>query len=225
MQYNIYLLSYNNYYNRQVRRLESVQDYINGGYVLNIVQNVNFEMADGIFSKLVVNYQYVIEEPNYILVVDKTDSTKFTRWFVIESNLNRCGQYEFTVRRDVIAEYLNAVLDSPCMIKKGYVNNLSILSFNKEIQEYNKVKSAEKLLKDETNSGWVIGFIERDKNHSGAIKTTYFDSRPVDFDYDALPQSTKNYMGIAGATPISKLKILQDNDLHNVGIEGNFATY
>ena len=81
MRYNIYLLSYNNYYNRQVKKLNTVQDYVNGGYVINTVSDVNFEMADGIMSKLVVNYQYVTKQPDYVLIAEKPTTQQPTPKF------------------------------------------------------------------------------------------------------------------------------------------------
>ena len=224
MKYNLYLLNFNNYYNRQVRKMSSIQDYIDGGYLINTLQDCNFEFRDGINSELTINYAYVDQEPDYILVEDKTDN-HFTRWFVVDSELTRGGQYRFTIRRDVIAEYFDTIRNSDCLVKKGYVDNNSILAFNREDQQYNKIKTSEKLLKDKVDSGYVIGFIERESpNADKVIKTTYFDDRPVDFDYDSLPSSIKNYMGIGSANPTSKLKVLKDDALTNVGVELDFAT-
>ena len=46
MKYNLYLLNFNNYYNRQVRKMSSIQDYIDGGYVINTLQDCNFEFKE-----------------------------------------------------------------------------------------------------------------------------------------------------------------------------------
>ena len=98
MKYNVYLLSYNNYKNRQVKKLESINEYNNGGYILSSIPSVNFEMADGISTKMIINSSFASVQPDYILVEDIASrvsdlegnlvSSNFTRWFVIDTNLS-----------------------------------------------------------------------------------------------------------------------------------------
>ena len=160
MKYNVYLLQYNNYYNRQVKKLETLQEYINGGYVINTLENCNFEFADGIASKLIINYSYVTDEPDYIIVEDRT-TNKISRWFIIDSNLNRGGQYEFTVKRDICVDYYNILLDSTYFIERGYVRSNNKLIFNDEGQKYSQIKKSQTPIYDRTKVPWIIGYIPR----------------------------------------------------------------
>lgn len=182
MKYNVYLLSYNNYNNRQVKKLDTINDYINGGYVLNTVLNCNFEYADGISSKLLVNQSYVTVEPDYILVEDISSrvvdalgnlvSSEFSRWFIIDSKLIRGNQYEFTVRRDIWVDHFDLCMNSTYFIERGYVSDSNDLIFNDEGQRFSQIKKQQVELRDETYGPWIVGYIPRvtGKNSDFTIK-------------------------------------------------------
>ena len=225
MKYNLHLLkNFNNYYNRQLIKFDTLNEYLTNENFLISFNDRNFDFQDGLFTKHIINYSAgTLEVPDYCIVEDK-DTNEFSRWFVIECRQTRGYQYELSLKRDIIAEHYEVLKASPCLIKKGYVDNSSPLVFNKEPQEYNKIKKSEHLIKDQVGTGWVIGFIERDKNYSSHIKASYYDDRPVDFEYSALSSYLQSFMGISGATPTRKLKILQDDDLHNIGLQLEVTT-
>lgn len=171
MKYNVYLLSYNNYKNRQVKKLESINEYNNGGYILSSIPNVNFEMNDGISSKMIINSSFASVQPDYILVEDIASrvidlegnlvSSDFTRWFVIDTNLVRGNQYEFTLRRDVWVDHYDVAMNSTYFIERGYVYDSNDLIFNDEEQKFSQIKKSQTPLFDETNCPWIIGYIPR----------------------------------------------------------------
>lgn len=192
MKYNVYLLSYNNYNNRQVKKLDSINDYINGGYVLNTVLNCNFEMNDGISSKLLINQSYVDVEPDYILVEDISSrvvdalgnlvSSDFSRWFIIDSTLVRGNQYEFTVRRDIWVDHFDLCMNSTYFIERGYVQASNDLIFNNEQQQFSQIKKSQTPLYDETGCPWIVGYIPKklNKTNETTIKSIV---RPDNADY------------------------------------------
>lgn len=192
MKYNVYLLSYNNYNNRQVKKLESINDYINGGYVLNVLQNVNFEMNDGISSKLIINQSYVDVEPDYILVEDISSrefdelnnliSSEFSRWFIIDSTLVRGNQYEFTARRDIWVDHFDLCMNSTYFIERGYVQPSNDLIFNNEQQQFSQIKKSQTPLYDETGCPWIVGYFPKKINKS-AVTTIQSIVRPDSADY------------------------------------------
>lgn len=192
MKYNVYLLSYNNYNNRQVKKLDSINDYINGGYVLNVLQNANFEMNDGISSKLIINQSYVDVEPDYILVEDISSrvvdtlgnlvSSEFSRWFIIDSTLVRGNQYEFTVRRDIWVDHFDLCMNSTYFIERGYVQPSNDLIFNNEQQQFSQIKKSQTPLYDETGCPWIVGYLPKKINKS-AETTIKSIVRPDSADY------------------------------------------
>ena len=50
---NLYLLNYNNYYNRVVKRLNDLNAY--SPYILTTIENVNFNPNDGVNAEQIVN--------------------------------------------------------------------------------------------------------------------------------------------------------------------------
>lgn len=165
MKYNVYLLNYNNYYNRQVKKLDTINDYIQGGYQLNAtVENINFVMGDGLSSELIINQSYVSKQPDYCLIEERHDVNEpsvFSRWFIIDSNLTRGGQYHFTVKRDICADFYDIMMNSTYFIERGYVQGSNDLIFNNEGQSFSQIKKDQTSLYDETGCPWIIGYIAR----------------------------------------------------------------
>ena len=219
------LKNYNNYYNRQLKIRENLDDYLDDEdiYITSIGSEerpANFDIKDGLLTEAIFNYSILMPTPDYCLV--EIDNT-FTRWFVIECKQTRGLQHRAILKRDVIAEYYDVIKESPCLIQKGYVNNNSILSFNKENQSYNKIKDKEILLKDNTQSGYVVGFIDRGAENNNTITATYSDGLSVNFDYSTLPSSIKDYMAIGSATPTSTNKRILNDDKKNILVSANFG--
>lgn len=199
MKYNVYLLSYNNYNNRQVKKLDTLQDYINGGYVLNTVENVNFEMADGIASTLIVNYQYVTAQPDYCIIEDRT-THEFSRWFIIDSDLVRGAQYHFSVKRDIWVDHFDLAMNSTYFIERGYVQESNDLIFNNEEQQYSQIKKSQTPLYDETECPWIVGYIPKKLNKSSdtTIKSVV---RPDSADYTVADISAWDYWQYVTTNP------------------------
>ena len=119
---------------------DTINDYINGGYVLSTIPNVNFEYADGIASQLIINSQFVSVEPDYVLVEDISSrvidglgnlvSSDFSRWFIIDSELIRGNQYQFDVKRDIWVDHFDLCMNSTYFIERGYVQPYNDLIFN-----------------------------------------------------------------------------------------------
>ena len=213
MKYNIYLLSYNNYYNRQVKKeFTTIAQYINAGYQVGLdILNHNFEFKDGINSELIVNQAFVEGEPDYVLIaernVDGTDGD-FSRWFIIDSDKIRGNQYKFTVRRDIAVDHNNLLLNSTYFIERGWVNNSSDLIFNDEGQKYSQIKKSQLELRDETYGPWIIGYIPRkvngepgtsgysnvDRTIKGVATAATEDITVADITQESWYQYTTNYV-------------------------------
>lgn len=213
MRYNLFLLQYNNYYNRQLKTTTLLSDY--SPYLVASILDCNIDIKDAINTNIIINYKSDLATPNYLLIQDRA-SLAFTRWFVIECSMTRGLQYSLTIRRDVIADYFETIKKSPCLIQKGYVDDNNILVFNNEQQNYNKVKQQELLLKDNTGMGYVVGFLESNTDYANKIETTYKGSMQVDFDYDSLSQEWKNLFAIGSSQPVSSLKRIYDNSRENI---------
>lgn len=157
----LYLLNFNNYYNRIVKRYDTIDEYLNASNVIGYYPGINFNPNDGISTKQIINY--TDEEgriPDYILIVSD-DNEIVSRWFVIEAKRNRAMQFEMDLYRDVIADWYNEIISAPCFIEKAQVGIYDSAIFNNEDMTFNQIKTSEKLIKDKSGCGWYVGYIAK----------------------------------------------------------------
>lgn len=162
----VYLLKYNNYYNRIVKKEENLAGYLQDAYLLASFDNVNFVDNDGVNTTYLCNTQ---ESPDYVVVAN--GNLILHRWFVIERTIMRNGQYRFTLRRDLIVDSYDAIVNAPCFIEKAKLQPSDPFIFNKEDMTFNQIKTFEYALKDETGCAWVVGYIPKDAFPDGATVT------------------------------------------------------
>ena len=184
----LYLLKYNNYYNRIVKYENDLNGYLavneNSEYLYQLgmpLTKINFNPNDGVLTSQVINWNNEI--PDYVLVTsdDPTDTNIYSRWFVIEAVRERKNQYTLSLKRDLVVDFLNTSLNSPAFIEKATLNIENKLIFNKENgMSYNQIKKNEHLLKDESGCGWLVGYVS--PNDIGSITVS-------------IPESGTNYPG------------------------------
>ena len=191
----IYILSgYQNYFNRQIKEPKELvaaypQNLVSYYDTGNVTQVINFNPADGVIAHHTVGRP---ENPydglgDYFLYTE--DGVNVTsRWFIIDSTRTRQGQYNVTLKRDVIADNYNEVLNSDCFIQKATVNDESALIYNQEAITTNQIKTAEYLLKDESKMAWIVGFVDRE-----APAKTFSINSSVVADYKMSDYRFKNY--------------------------------
>lgn len=179
----LYLYTFNNYYNRQIKYNATIAGY---GSPIKTITKVNFEYGNGLRVLQTINFT-VLEDPlipDYAIV--KEDDNTFTRWFVLDSTRTRGYQYKLDLKRDVIADYYEDVIyHSPCLIRKGYVPNNSHFTFNAEGVNYNKIKEEEILIKDKSKCSYIVGFIANNYG-GGTIDGTIKPTDPADYAYPDL---------------------------------------
>lgn len=89
---NLYLLQYNNYYNRTFKKEDNLISYLpynlQGTLIQSPIQNVNFIPNDGVMTEQIINWDGA--SPDYMLAVAENGSI-VSRWFVVESVRLRNG--------------------------------------------------------------------------------------------------------------------------------------
>lgn len=160
---NLYLLQYNNYYNRLVKREEGISAYLpyviygpreNDEYMLTEIEN--FYEADGVNTRQVVNTPTA--NFDYLVAVDEY-GVIHSRWFVIEAMKNTFGQYELSLHRDLLADYYDFTINSPCYVERAIVNSSNKFIYNSENMMFNQIKKSEILLADRSRCPWIVGYI------------------------------------------------------------------
>ena len=95
---NLYLLNYNNYYNRKVKRENDLSGY--SQYIIHQQTKVNFIPGDGVDTIQLLNYRGDIYNANYLIVEasDGDNIEPFTRWFVLDTVKTSDSQYLLKLR-------------------------------------------------------------------------------------------------------------------------------
>ena len=160
----LFLKNYNNYFNRIIKYqtysdISSSLDNTNS----RSFTNINFDEADGLYTEQIVNWDKSWA-PDYMMIISGTSSISIDqRWFVLEWQKLRKSQYRAILKRDVIADNYTTVINSPTYIEKAIIRDANDpLLFNKEGMAFNQIKESETPIKDETQVGWVVGYIPSD---------------------------------------------------------------
>ena len=185
--YNFYFITYKNYFNRiQEKNVpQTLNEYLTIDPTYYSMLNIyNFNIADGIMA-------YVNTKDNisgledigkdYCIITDQAGNI-LHRWYIIETTLIKAGQFQITLRRDVISDKLDKVLASTAFIEKGLVPSDNPLIFNSERMTYNQIKTNQYLLKGFTNSLWCAAFINQSLEED--ITINFSSSGTKEFDIE-----------------------------------------
>lgn len=195
----LFLKKFNNYFNRIVYRFETLTDYQDRASNYVNFASINFNPNDGINTELIVGNENqkisgalldwdTAGSPDYLVCYETSSAgtppvitnTIISRWFIIECQRTRSGQFKLTLKRDTIADHLDEVRDSACYIEKGIVESIEDSAiYNKEQITTNQIKSDEFLLKDETQCPWIVGYVARDRNDNGTLEPVTFTSTTI----------------------------------------------
>ena len=158
---NLYFLNYNNYYNRIVKRENTLSDYLEYQVGEPVQGVINWNPRDGVSTEQILNsWQY--DTPDYMLAVNEEGEID-SRWFVIEAEYLRNSQYRIQLYRDVIVDNYDTVINAPCFIEKATPQSIRDPAiYNSEDMTYNQIKNGETLLWDETKCPWIVGYIPKD---------------------------------------------------------------
>ena len=220
-----YLLNFNNYYNREYKKLYNLNDYLN--YMKYSWTNVNFNPGDGITTTIPVNYD---GEVNYLVLTDNTvpgtvgQEVIVSRWFIIESKFTRMGQRVLTLRRDILVDY-SSMATATVFAERGYVPNTSSLIYNSEGNSYNQIKKSEKLIKDESESAWLVGYLAPNVFDSGNV-TIQGSNTSVQYDYSfaTLDEMNLAFPGV-GLIPTTLFYNFGNIDLRFLSLAEGNQTY
>lgn len=178
----ILLKGYNNYFNRIVKQEANITAYKEASTSYLEYPDVNFDPQDGILTSLIVGNEAqqvtipavapATEPTTEVLKFDSLGNPDYlichnndvidSRWFVLESVKIREGQYKLALKRDVLVDFNEQVMNSPCFVEKGFINDTeSPLLLNSEGMKFNQIKQSEQLLKDDTHCAWLVGYVKK----------------------------------------------------------------
>lgn len=173
---NLYLFNYNNYFNRIEKQEANLEAY---GTPIYVLENTNFNYNDGVTTSHVINFNS--EQGNYVIITDSENNIS-SRWFVLDHNKTRGGQYNLSLRRDLVIDFYNSLLTAPMIINRAMITNPdNPLLFNTEGFSFNQIKRNEILLNDKLMSRWYILYFkkgaEKEKQITVNLSTTSYNER------------------------------------------------
>lgn len=205
------LLQYNNYYNRIVKKLDTLEEYVNVGPNYKFIQRVNFNPNDGVNTEQIINWNESFN-PDYCVIINDSNEV-VSRWFITESVRTRGGQFKLSLQRDVIVDHYKNVVQAPCYIEKAtIVNPNDPLIFNNEGLQLNQIKKGELFLTDNTRVPWIVGYMS--KNRGADLQVTV----------ETTPPGSGEYISESAAT-INEFKYKQyEGSIFPTSLKDNWAT-
>lgn len=205
-----YLSGFNNYYNRtillpQATKIDDYDDF----NVIKIDKVENFNPNDNVMTQLVANYWEGTDEEDGIadttcvdyILISSDNVNVDSRWFVLDRKRIRGQQWQFTLRRDLVSDNYEAVINAPCFIEKATLPPDSPLLWNKENMAFNQIKQEETLLKDDSGCPWIVGYYA--KNTSPDFLKGTVDSNDLEASYDeAITTTFENWEYNATTKPL-----------------------
>lgn len=157
---SLYILQYNNYYNRILKVEQSLEDYLQ--YEVYTLANANFSPNDNVNTTHVFgsNANSYNGTGDYVVVVNELGDI-VSRWFIIDATRTRGGQYNLTLRRDLFADFYDNIVNADMFIEKATLTYSDPLIFNSENMTFNQIKTSETLLKDGTGCPWLVGYYSK----------------------------------------------------------------
>ena len=189
-QYYCFLERFNNYFNRKIIKYENLADYQSNSLDSFIpidsqgaMTPFDFNPNDNVTTEIIAND--VPFEPDYFLLLDE-DQNIVQRWFCIEQKRNRQGQWLYQLKRDVIADNLDSLLNAPIFVQKGMLKEDDPFIVNDEGMSLNQIKRGEWFIKDRSKTAWIVGYLA--KNAGGSDIQIQTDQEDLVFDYKTISE-------------------------------------
>lgn len=190
---NLRIFKYNNYFNRIIKKHNSITDYYNDSTATYItpVDNCNFNPNDGITTEHIIGTTSSTYNGtgDYLIVCKVVDNAQViqSRWFIIDHQRTKGGQWKLILKRDIIADYYNSIVTAPMIVNRAMISNENNpLLFNSEGFTFNQIKKSETLLQDKTKMPWYILYFKLNT----PSMTVQFSTANISWDVDSSIDAT-----------------------------------
>ena len=192
MAKTIYLLQYNNYFNRTVKgeHFFSLDNYTSGGATI-VGQITNMSLwnpNDGTDTTITSNVG-LTAIPDYCLVCENSNVVQ--RWFVTEAKRLQGQQYRLTLHRDLIVDNYNEILNNEdTYVERGWCDVSNPAIYNQEPMTFNQIKNQQRSMFDKSLCPWIVMYFTPNKTINGT-ETAFPDN--VSFTFIDEYDSTKRF--------------------------------
>lgn len=184
MAKTIYLLQFNNYFNRTVKgeSFYIIDNYTSAGATI-VGQITNMSLwnpNDGVDTNITSNLG-LTAVPDYCLVCDGVNVLQ--RWFVTEAQRLQGQQYRLTLHRDVLAEeYAKIMSNTESYIERGWCDVSDPAIYNAEPMTFNQIKQSQRQLYDISQCPWIVLYFTPTKRIDGT--DTNFPEKTASWTYN-----------------------------------------
>lgn len=195
MAKTIYLLQYNNYFNRTVKgeSFESPSDYVSAGTLCARVDNVTlWNPNDGVDTTFTTNVG-ITAIPDYAIVCE--GNVVLQRWFVMEAKRLQGQQYRLTMHRDLIVDNYDEILhNEDTFVERGWCDVSNPAIYNQEPLTFNQIKNNQRSMFDKSLCPWIVMYFTPNKTIDGK-ETAFPDGTALNFtdEYDSTKKFTVQY--------------------------------
>lgn len=195
MAKTIYLLQYNNYFNRTVKgeSFESPSDYVSAGTLCARVDNVTlWNPNDGVDTTFTTNVG-ITAIPDYAIVCEGINVLQ--RWFVMEAKRLQGQQYRLTLHRDLIVDNYDEILhNEDTYVERGWCDVSNPAIYNQEPLTFNQIKNNQRSMFDKSLCPWIVMYFTPNKTINGE-ETAFPDGTALNFtdEYDSTKKFTVQY--------------------------------
>lgn len=207
----LYVLNYNNYYNRILKKFDTINEY--SEYIIYTLETANFNPTDGVNTTHVIGAAVPYDgSGDYLIVVNEFNEI-VSRWFIIDGARVRGGQFQLNLRRDLLADFKTEVLTSPCFVEKATLSKTDPMIFNSEDMTFNQIKTAEYLIQDGTKTPWIVAYISKlagADEPTGGKQIEYTYDGPFNFTSSTLEQF-EGYLDYR--SDVSQIKVRTSNNM------------
>lgn len=89
----IYIYKFNNYYNRIIKKYNTIGDYTTNGTLIHLLSSTNFNPNDGMETEHIIGTTEYTGTGDYLIVTDGTTSNNIvSRWFILGHQRTKSGQ-------------------------------------------------------------------------------------------------------------------------------------
>ncbi|MBR5128688.1 MAG: glycine zipper family protein [Firmicutes bacterium] len=159
---NLYIFKYNNYYNRIVKKEETINDY---GYPEHVINDIrSFNPNDGVNTTVIAGIPTVSAyngTGDYVVITDEYDNI-ISHWFITDIQFNTQAQWQIGLHRDLLVDFYDSIIEADTFIEKATLAYDDPLVFNEEKIIVNQIKTNETLLRDGSHTPWIVGYMAKD---------------------------------------------------------------
>lgn len=195
MAKTIYLLQYNNYFNRTVKgeTFENPSYYLKAGTLCARVDNVTlWNPNDGVDTTFTTNVG-ITAIPDYAIVCEGTNVLQ--RWFVMEAKRLQGQQYRLTMHRDLIVDNYDKILNNEdTYVERGWCDVSNPAIYNQEPLAFNQIKNKQRSMFDKTLCPWIVMYFTPNKTINGE-ETAFPDGTALSFtdEFDSTKKFNVQY--------------------------------